>query len=364
MTTMTAQPTGVQQQAAQSDEPMVFAGVDTHSATHTVAVVDALGGQLDIAQFDATQAGHTALEEFIQSHGHLGRVGVEGSSCYGLNLTAHLQAHQVPVLEITRPDRSTRRCRGKSDPLDALAAARAAITAGPGTSTPKDHHGPVEALRVLRVDRAHAVKARADATRVIKSLIITAPIELREQLQGLSTAALITACARLRPDPTRMHEPVQATKRSLRDLARRHRNLSEDIAELDTLLADLVATINPALTDLPGVGVETAGQLLVTAGGNPDRLHSEAAFAALCGVAPIPASSGNTHRHRLSRGGDRQANRAIHMIALTRLRWDPRTRDYLQRRTTEGKTRREITRCLKRYIARQIHHALTHHTTT
>ncbi|MEU4183734.1 transposase [Micrococcus luteus] len=193
----------------------------------------------------------------------------------------------------------------------------------------------------------------------MKTLTITAPEPLRDQLRHLSTHELITTCAALRPDPARIAEPCQAAKAALRALARHHDYLSEQITELDALIQPLVAAINPRLLQLNGVGVDVAGQLLVTAGQNPQRIRSEAAFAMLCGVAPIPASSGQTHRYRLNRGGDRQANSAIHRIVICRLRWDPRTRTYMNRRTTEGLSKKDIIRCLKRLITREIYHALT-----
>ena len=259
---------------------------------------------------------------------------------------------------IDRPDRKTRRFQGKSDPLDAEAAARAALSRV-RAGIPKDRTGKVEALRNLRVARRSAVDQRADCMRRIKALLVTTPDALRARLRRLSERELLKACASLRPDTTRAGDPEQAAKIALRSLARRHAALSEEITELDMLINPLVAAINPALLDLNGVGPDVAGQLLVTAGENTDRLHSEAAFAMLCGVAPIPASSGKTHRHRLNRGGDRQANAALYRIVLCRLRWDPRTQTYLQRRTTQGLSKKDIIRCLKRHIAREIYHALT-----
>jgi hypothetical protein len=210
----------------------------------------------------------------------------------------------------------------------------------------------------LRVARRSAIGARADAQRQIKALIVTAPSELRARLHGLDVRALIAHCATRRPDPTQAGQPAAATVLALRALARRHQQLSAEIAELDALLGPLVAALNPALLALHGVATDVAGQLLVTAGDNPERLRSEAAFAMLVGVAPLPASSGRTHRHRLNRGGDRQANAALYRIVCCRLRWDARTRAYAERRTTQGMSKKEIIRCLKRYIAREVYTAL------
>jgi transposase len=335
-------------------EVEVTGGVDTHKDTHTAAAVDSAGRVLGSAQFPATGAGYEALLTWLQAFGVLVLVGIEGTGAYGAGLARYLSEHDVAMVEIDRPDRKARRWQGKSDPLDAEAAARTALAAH-RTGTPKQRDGKVEALRNLRVARRSAIAARADTQRRMKTLIITAPEELRSRLRGLKTRQLIEVCAAARPDPAHAHDPATAAQLALRTLARRHQQLSAEITELDTLIEPLVATINPALVALNGVGPDVAGQLLVTAGDNPDRLRSEAAFAMLCGVAPLPASSGRTHRHRLNRGGDRQANSALHRIVLCRLRWDPRTRDYMQRRTKEGLSKPEIMRCLKRYIAREIY---------
>ncbi len=283
---------------------------------------------------------------------------IEGTGAYGAGLARFLRGAGVDLLEIDRPDRKARRFAGKSDPLDAEAAARAGL-ARVRTGIPKDRTGKVEALRNLRVARRSAVDQRADRTRRIKTLLVTAPDELRERLRHLTDRQLLRTCAALRPETTRAGEPEQAAKIALRTLARRHAALVEEITELDAIIAPLVTAINPALLPLNGVGADVAGQLLVTAGENTDRLHSEAAFAMLCGVAPIPASSGKTRRHRLNRGGDRQANAALYRIVLCRLRWDPRTQAYARRRTEEGLSKKDIIRCLKHLIAREIYHVTT-----
>jgi len=209
----------------------------------------------------------------------------------------------------------------------------------------------------LRVARNSAVKARSQTTNQLKALLVSAPAQLREQLRCLTANALITACARLRP-AGEVADPEHATKTALRRLARRHQFLSEEISDADTQLRTLVTAVAPSLIALPGVGTQVAGQILTTVGDNPDRLHSQALFAHLCGVAPIPASSGRTRRHRLNRGGDRAANNVLYVVVLGRLRYDPRTKAYAARRTTEGLSKPEIIRCLKRYIAREIYNAL------
>lgn len=335
----------------------VVVGVDTHQDTHTAAVVDAAGRLLGHDTFPATSSGYAALLAWAATFGTVSRVGIEGTGAYGAGLAVHLHAHGVAMVEVDRPDRKTRRFAGKSDPIDAEAAARAAL-AGRRTGTPKQRDGQVEALRALRVARRSAVAQRADCIRRIKTLIVTAP----EPLRALPDRQLQATCAAFRPNTHAAGDPEQAAKIALRSLARRHGALTTEIADLDAIIEPLVAAINPALLDLNGVGPDVAGQLLVTAGQNTDRIHSEAAFAMLCGAAPIPASSGKTHRHRLNRGGDRQANAALYRIVLCRLRWDARTQTYMKRRTEEGLSKKDIIRCLKRLIAREIYHVLTNPT--
>lgn len=333
-------------------------GVDTHRDTHTAAVIDPLGRVLGTAAFGADTAGYRGLLEWMRGFGHVTCVGVEGTGAYGAGLSRLLTEQHITVIEVDRPDRKARRFQGKSDPIDAIAAARAAAS-GHRTGIPKQRDGRVEALRNLRIARRSAVGQRADTQRRIKAVIITAPDDLRARLRDLPTTELITTCASLRPHRADAATPATATKIALRSLARRHQQLTTEISDLDELLEPLVAAINPALATAHGVGPDTAGQLLVTAGDNHHRLRSEAAFAMLCGVAPIPASSGKTTRHRLNRGGDRHANAALYRVVLCRLRWDPRTRDYMQRRTQQGLSKPEIIRCLKRYIARELYHLIT-----
>jgi len=247
------------------------------------------------------------------------------------------------VIEVDRPDRRTRRQQGKSDPVDALAAARA-VLAGTATAIPKTRDGAVESIRALRIARGHAVKARAQAANQLQHLVVDAPEPLRGQLRSLKLRALVATVASWQPAGP-LTEPTNGVAAALGILARRHQQLSADIAQLDGLLGPLVARRAPALLAINGVGTEVAGQLLVTAGDNPDRLRNEAAFARLCGVAPLPASSGKTCRHRLNRGSDRQANCALYRIVLIRLRWHAPTRAYVERRTKQGMSKPEIIRC-------------------
>jgi transposase len=334
----------------------VTVGVDTHLDLHVAAVVDQTGRLLDTKGFPASTRGYVALVTWAERYGPVERIGVEGTGTYGAGLTRFVRAYGLRVVEVNRPDRSLRRRHGKSDPIDAQAAARA-TQAGVATTAPKTREGQVEMIRVLRVARRGAMKARVAAAEQLYGVLYSAPEELRQPLLGLKTKALVATCAAMRPGP--LTSATAATKASLRTLARRWQQLQAELTQLDRQLQELVAAVAPALVALPGVGVDTAGQLLVTAGDNPQRLRSEASFAHLCGTAPIPASSGRTHRHRLNRGGDRRANHALWRIALVRMRCHPPTRAYVQRRTNQGLSKLDVMRCLKRYIAREVYHHLT-----
>ena len=337
----------------------VVGGVDSHADTHAVAVLDERGVLLGASSFAATSVGYRALLSWFRSFGEIDRVGVESTGSYAAALTRYLVDEGVVVLEINQPHPHTRRRRGKSDQIDAELAARHALSSQT-SSTPKRTDGVVEAIRQLRVARDSAMKSRVAAITQLGSLLVTAPVELREQLSERKTlAGKATLCRRLRPDATRTADPANAAKVALRSLARRIATLETEIKELDEQLAPLVEQAVPRTLGLLGVGPGHAAKLLVSAGQNIERLRNEASFAALCGVSPIPVASGKTNRFRLNRGGDRQANHALHMIALIRMRYCPKTRAYVERRTAEGKTKREIIRCLKRYLAREIHHTLT-----
>jgi transposase len=335
----------------------VTGGVDTHGRSHTVAAVDQLGGLLGWAEFPATADGYRQLEGWLRGWGPVGRVGVEGTGCYGAGLTRHLTGAGVEVVEVNRPNRADRRARGKSDPIDAENAARA-VLAGTATAAPKSRDGIVEAIRVLQVAREGAVKARTAALNEFAGLLVTAPEPVRASLTGLSVGKRITAAAGYRPGPG-LADPTTATKTALRRLARRIQVLDGEIADAAAELDTLTVQANPGLRAEFGVGPLAAARLLITAGDNPHRLGSEAAFAAVCGTNPVPASSGQTIRHRLNRGGDRQANRALYTIVLTRMRYHEPTKAYVARARARGKTTKETIRLLKRHLARRIHHLLT-----
>lgn len=335
--------------------PLVTVGVDTHLDFHVAGALDDRGRCLGSMELPATPGGYRALSRWAEELGTPVAFAVEGTGSWGAGLAATLVAQGYDVREITRPDRRARRNQGKSDTLDAFAAARLA-QAGEARAKAKTRDGQVESIRVLRVARSSAITGRTNALQQLRSLIVSAPVELRARLEACSPPILVRTCASFRVwDPS---TPEGATKMALRWLARRYRSFDVEIGELDDALEPLVRSQAPKLIERFGVGIEVAGALLVALGDNPDRIRSEAAFAKLCGVAPLLASSGKTRRHRLSRGGNRQANRALHVVVLTRMRWDQPTRDYVERRTAEGLSKREIIRCLKRYVAREVYEIL------
>ena len=336
----------------------IIVGVDTHSATHCAAVVDRTGRLLGSSEFAASDGGYRSIVRWARTFGRLDSVGVEGTGAYGAGLARHLASLDIQVLEVPRPDRRLRRNRGKSDPIDAEAAARA-VLGGTAIVAPKRADGPIEAIRALRIARLGAIKAKTAATNTLRAMIITAPEPLRAQLPSAGLPnKVIRSCSHLRPDPEQLRDPTQATKAALCSVAGRAMALREEIAVLDHQLRQLVVEVAPTVSATFAMGIDTTSALLVAIGDNPDRLRSEAAFARLCGVAPIPASSGKTNRHRLHRGGDRSANRALHIAVVVRMRYCERTRAYVARRTSEGLSKPEIIRCLKRYLAREIFQAL------
>jgi transposase len=340
------------------DGTLVVAGVDAHADSHHAAALDHRGALLGSERFSTTTPGYRGLLDWLCAFGEVDVVAVESTGCYAAALVRYLREHGVRVLEVNQPHPHTRRRRGKSDPIDAETAARLAL-AGKATAVPKQTDGIVESIRLLRAARQSAVKSRSAAIVQLGGLIITAPQELRDQLSGPKTIrGKVAVCRRLRPSTSELRRPTQAAKFALRAIAGRIDALDAEIAMLDRQLEQLVRAAAPRTTQLLGISTGHAGRLLVTAGENIDRLRGEAAFAALCGASPVPASSGKTTRHRLNYGGDRQANRTLHLIAVCRLRYCERTRAYAKRRTAEGKTKPEIMRCLKRYIARETYHTL------
>lgn len=335
----------------------VTGGVDTHLDVHVAAALDGQGALLGVESFATTPHGYRRLLCWLRSFGDVDLVGVEGTGSYGVGLSRYFRAEGVRVVEVDRPNRQRRRRRGKSDPQDAITAARAAQS-GDAHGDAKTRDGNVEGMRVLRVARLSARKARTQALNQMRNLIATGPDDLRAELRDLNVYRLLERAAAYRPGTGR--DPRSLTKLALRILARRALSLEAEIVELDAILKPLVIETAPELIARVGIGTECASALLVAAGDNPQRLRSEATFAHLCGVAPIDASSGKQERHRLNRGGDRQANSALWKIVITRMVCDPRTRDYIERRVKDGLTKREAIRCLKRYIAREVYNYLPH----
>ena len=331
----------------------ITGGVDTHADMHVAAALDSVGGLLGVREFPVTAAGYAGLLGWLGGFGTVSLVGVEGTGSYGAGLARHLAAAGVRVVEVDRSDRQDRRRQGKSDSLDAVSAARAAQS-GRAAGAPKGRDGAVEAIRALMVARRSARRERTQAINQARALIVTGPGELRERFARHTAAQLVAGLAAMRPRPGG-DVPGYATAIALRELGRRARFLDTQAGHLQELITPLVAARAPALLALHGVGPDTAALLLIAAGDHPERLRSEAAWAHLCGVAPIPASSGKTARRRLNPGGNRNANHALWRIVITRMNSDPATRAYVERRTAEGLSKKEIIRCLKRYAARQVY---------
>jgi transposase len=333
----------------------VVVGVDTHADVHVAAAMDPLGRMLGRLEVGTSTRGYAQLLTWAHTFSPTTTFGVEGTGAYGAGLARFLVDAGCEVIEINRPDRRARRGHGKSDPIDAEAAARSVLAGGTLCIAKRDHDR-VGMIRTLRVARRSAIKMRTQVANQIHALVVTAPDSLRHQLRDLPLDKLVAVTAVARPGT--VTTPISASKLALRSLAIRHQGLTAELVVLDRELGRLTLEAAPALCDLTGVGPDVAGALLVAAGDNPERLRSDAAFASLCGVSPVPASSGKTNRHRLNRGGDRIANNALWRIVMVRLTCDQRTKTYVARRTTEGMAKRDIVRCLKRYVAREVFHAL------
>jgi transposase len=343
--TVTIVETGVQACA-------ITGGVDTHADVHVAAALDPVGGLLGVAEFAATPAGYAQLLGWLGGFGAVCLVGIEGTGSYGAGLARHITAAGVRVVEVDRADRQDRRRQGKSDPLDAVSAARAAQS-GRARGAPKGRDGAVEAIRALMVAKRTARSERIQTINQARALVLTGPDDIRIRFAKHATEALVAELAALRPRPGSMIR--YHTLLSLRELGRRAQFLNAQLGRLDELIVPLVTARAPGLLARYGVGPHTAAMLLIAAGDHPERLRSEAAWAHLCAAAPIPASSGKVKRHRLNPGGDRQANHALWQIVITRMSSHPPTRAYVARRTKEGLSKKEIIRCLKRYVAREVY---------
>ncbi len=330
----------------------ITGGVDTHADTHVAAALDSIGGLLGVQEFPATAAGYARLLGWLGGFGTVCLVGIEGTGSYGAGLSRHVTAAGVRVVEVDRSDRQDRRRAGKSDPLDAVSAARAAQS-GRARGAPKGRDGTVEAVRALMVAKRSARSERTQTINQARALVLTGPADLRTRFARHTVVALVAETAALRPRPGDV--VGYATRVALRELGRRAEFLDSQLDRLDELIIPLVTVHAPGLLALYGIGPDTAALLLIAAGDHPERLRSEAAWAHLCAAAPIPASSGKVTRHRLNPGGDREANHALWRIVITRMSSHPPTRRYVERRSTQGLTKKEIIRCLKRYVAREVY---------
>lgn len=335
----------------------VIVGVDTHKDLHVAVAITDLGALLGTFTVPVTAAGYRQLVQWAEAFGPVQAFGIEGTGSYGAGFSRALRSKGYLVIEVDRPNRRLRRQRGKSDAIDAEAAARAVLS-GEARTCAKSGDGAVEMIRHLKIVRDTAMKSRAQAMITLKTLIVNAPQDLREQFITITgRIALIRALAGLRPGF--INSTTASAKTALRILARRWLSLNAEIRELDDALEILVRQKAPSLMSSPGIATGTIAEMLIVLGDNPERIQSEGALAKLCGVCPIPASSGKTTRHRLNRGGNRKANAALHRVAVVRMRCHPATKAYIERRTSEGKSLRDIRRCLKRYIAREIQQPLS-----
>ena len=337
------------------DRRAVTGGVDTHADTHVAAALDPVGGLLGVQEFPVTPAGYARLLGWLGGFGTVALAGIEGTGSYGAGLARHVTAAGIRVVEAGRSDRQDRRRQGKSDPLDAVSAARAAQS-GRARGAPKGRDGAVEAVRALMADGRSARAERTQTSCQARAVVLTGPDDLRTRFTGHTPAALVSGMASLRPRPG--STVGYATRIALRELGRRAEFPGGQIGRLDELIVPLVTARAPGLLAVYGVGPDTAALLLIAAGDHPERLRSEAAWAHLCGVAPIPASSGKVTRRRLNPGGNREANHALWRIVITRMGSHPATRAYVDRRTAEGLPEKEIIRCLKRYAAREVYRHL------
>lgn len=331
-----------------------IAGIDSHKDTIHVAVITPTGAELADREFPTTQLGYRQVVAWLASNSPVEAVGVEGTSSYGVGIAAELRRNGITVVEVNRTRPAERRRRGKTDRMDAYRAARAVLS-GEAATAPKN--ASIEPLRALNVARRSANKALQAAWRQIGCILVNASPKLRDKYRDIERDALVEQLAASRPD--QVHDRDEAdTLRALRCLARRHHYLQSELTDLESHMELLAINRNPGLMSIKGVGPVVAAQLLIAAGDNPERLHSSASFAALCGTSPIPVSSGRTDRYRLNRGGDRQANWALHQIVKNRMRTDPRTREYRDKHLAKGWTLKAVYRALKRAVAREVFQAL------
>ena len=340
-----------------SVHPDILIGVDTHKHTHVAVAINRLGARLAHCSVSADRAGYEELVHWARALGAVEAFAIEGTGSYGAGLTSFVRRQALRVVEVSHCDRRKRRNNGKDDTMDAETAARS-VLAGIATAIPTAADGTAEMVRQIKIARDSAVKAKSAAIIALKTLLVNAPSELREALEPLTDRVLLARCARLQPGP--LVTPTASVKHAVRALANRWQVLALEIREHDAALDGLTAAAVPTLRAAFGIGPDAAAEMMIVAGDNPARVRSESAFAKLCGACPIPASSGVTNRHRLFRGGHRQANAALYRIVLVRMQWHQPTIDYVVRRTRQGLSKKDIMRCLKRYVAREVFAALLH----
>lgn len=334
----------------------IIIGVDTHKSNHIAVALNAYGARLGTLTIPTTRKGYNELEAWATGLGSVKAFGIEGTGSYGAGLSRDLLSKGYAVLDVMRPNRQLRYLQGKSDSIDAENAARSTLN-GQATALAKAQTGSSEMIRHIKIARDSAVKAKSQAMITLKTLIINAPAELRDALDQIKgRIGLIRYAAALRPGD--ITSPTASAKASMRALARRWLTLHDEIQDHEQALDRLVRARAPGLMESHGIATMTVAEMLILVGDNPQRIRSEAALAKLCGVCPIPASSGKTNRMRLNRGGNRQANAAVYRVAIVRMRDHEPTKIYAARKTAEGKTRREIVRCIKRYIVREIYRHL------
>lgn len=334
----------------------IIIGVDTHKSNHIAVAINAQGARLGVVTIPTNRQGYRDLEIWAAKFGRIKAFGIEGTGSYGAALSRDLLVKGHTVLDVMRPNRQLRYLHGKSDSLDAESAARSVLN-GQASALAKTQTGSSEMIRHIKIVRDSAVKVRSQAMITLKTMIINAPTELRDTLDQIKgPISLIRHIAALRPGD--IASPTASAKWAMRALARRWLALHEEIQAHEVELERMAREKAPELMKSHGISTQTVAEMLILVGDNPERIKSEAALAKLCGVCPIPASSGKTNRMRLNRGGNRQANAALYRVAIVRMRDDEKTKTYVTRRTAEGKTRREIVRCLKRYIVREIYRHL------
>ena len=332
----------------------VVIGVDTHKHVHVAAVMDTVGGILATLTITTDTGGFKQLLDWSSGFGKVLAFGIEGTGSYGATLTSFVRRHGHKVVEAGRPDRRLRRANGKSDTLDAENAARS-VLAGFATATPKTADGAAEMIRQLKIAHDSAVSDRTAAMVTMKAMLVHGSDELRRETNRKTQIMLARYLAALRPRT--LESPDDALRHSLRSLARRWQQLDAEAKEMSTMIEQLVTLTAPQLLEQFGIGVDTAAEILIVAGDNPERIRSEAAFAKLAGISPVPTGSGMTSgRHRINHGGHRQLNAAIYRTVIVRMRFHEPTIAYVARRTAEGKSKREIIRCLKRYVIREVYH--------